>query len=108
MTVVLRPVGLSDLDLICRFRKAMFLAAGDEKSAQAAMSPAYRDWQDKALRSGVYFGFIAQKDEQPVGGVGLWCLICRRTRSTRLSPCAAMCSISLWTSCTGGRELPAP
>ncbi|CTQ72947.1 GNAT family N-acetyltransferase [Roseibium alexandrii] len=71
MTVTLRPVAPSDCDLICRHRHDMFQAAGDHKAAKAALTPAYRNWQQHALQSGSYFGFIAEVDGAAVGGVGL-------------------------------------
>lgn len=74
MTVTLRPVTSADGDLICEHRRDMFLAAGDEVAAKAAMSSEYSDWQVAALRSGAYFGFIAELDGTPVGGIGLMVL----------------------------------
>lgn len=71
MTVTLRPVAPSDCDLICRHRHDMFLAAGDQEAAKAALSLAYREWQENALQSGAYFGFIAEVGGVAVGGVGL-------------------------------------
>ncbi|MTI44484.1 ribosomal protein S18 acetylase RimI-like enzyme [Roseibium hamelinense] len=71
MIVTLRPVAPSDCDLICRHRHDLFLATGDEEATKAALSPAYRNWQQQALQSGVYFGFIAEVGRDAVGGVGL-------------------------------------
>lgn len=71
MSLTLRPVAPSDCDLICRHRHDMFVAAGDADAAAAALSPAYRSWQQQALQSGTYFGFIADAGGIPVGGVGL-------------------------------------
>ncbi|QDG78622.1 GNAT family N-acetyltransferase [Labrenzia sp. PHM005] len=71
MTATLRPVAPSDCDLVCRHRHDMFLAAGDADAGAAAMTPAYAAWQEQALRSGAYFGFIAEVDGTAIGGVGL-------------------------------------
>ncbi|WP_420411446.1 GNAT family N-acetyltransferase [Roseibium sp.] len=71
MTATLRAVVPSDCDLICKHRHDMFLAAGDADAAAAAMSPVYKAWQQQALRSGAYFGFIAEVDGTAIGGVGL-------------------------------------
>lgn len=71
MAISLRPVSPSDRDLICRHRRDMFLAAGDRDAAAAAMTPAYAAWQEQALRSGAYFGFIAELTGNPVAGIGL-------------------------------------
>ena len=49
----------------------MFQAAGDQEAAKAALSLAYRNWQQHALLSGAYFGFIAEVGGFAVGGVGL-------------------------------------
>lgn len=71
MTITLRPVAPSDCDLICGHRRDMFLAASDADAAAAAMTPAYATWQDQALRSGAYFGFMAVINGMVVGGAGL-------------------------------------
>lgn len=74
MSVFLRPVTVSDCELICRHRKDMFAAAGDELAARAALSADYRTWQAKALATGDYFGFIADLEGRAVGGIGLMVL----------------------------------
>ncbi len=74
MTPTLRPVAPLDCALICRHRRDMFTAAGDEVAATAAMGAEYSDWQAQTLGNGTYFGFIAELDETPVGGIGLMVL----------------------------------
>lgn len=74
MTATLRHVTPSDCALICRHRRDMFAAAGDDIAAKAAVSAEYSDWQASALEDGSYFGFIAELDGTPVGGIGLMVL----------------------------------
>jgi len=71
MSVTLRPISVSDCDLVCRHRKEMFLAAGHEEVALAAMAETYREWQHQCLEDGSYFGFVAESAGVAVGGIGL-------------------------------------
>lgn len=48
----------------------MFRASGHPDDVLEAMAAPYRDWQHVSLHDGNYFGFIAEVDAEPVGGVG--------------------------------------
>lgn len=67
----LRPVSEDDLDLICRHRQEMFREAGCPDSKLSAMAAPFRAWLAERLASGAYFGFIAEADGRPTGGIGL-------------------------------------
>jgi ribosomal protein S18 acetylase RimI-like enzyme len=66
-----RPIRPADLDLICRHREEMFREAGREPAAIAAMAGPFRRWLAPRLEDGRYFGFVAEADGAPIGGVGL-------------------------------------
>lgn len=67
----LRPIGLADIDLVCRHRDNMFREAGRAASDLAAMAEPFRAWLAPRLSDGRYFGFIALAGDTPIGGVGL-------------------------------------
>ncbi|ASP31838.1 GNAT family N-acetyltransferase [Labrenzia sp. VG12] len=71
MSLSLRPVAPGDLDLVCRHREEMFRSAGDGEDVLESMAGPYRDWQEKSLGDGSYYGFIAEQEGQAVGGIGL-------------------------------------
>jgi GNAT superfamily N-acetyltransferase len=71
MTTSLRPVAPSDLDLVCHHRRQMFLEAGTAVENLDAMADPFRRWLEDRLADGRYFGFVAERAEAPVGGVGL-------------------------------------
>lgn len=67
----LRPVGAADLDLICRHRREMFMASGRAEEVVAPMDAPFRAWLHPRLASGAYFGWIAEADGAPIGGLGM-------------------------------------
>lgn len=71
MIVSLRPITPSDCDLICRHREAMFRESGHAEDILAAMADPYRTWQQACLADGSYFGFVAEKGDIAIAGVGL-------------------------------------
>lgn len=66
-----RPVTEADLDLICRHRHEMFRSAGRPEDILQSMTAAFRPWLASRLRSGDYFGWIAEAGPDPVGGLGM-------------------------------------
>ena len=71
MTCDLRPLTPHDLDLICRQRNDMFRSMDLAEDLIARMDPAFRAWLRDRLADAVYFGFVADLDNRPVGGIGL-------------------------------------
>ncbi|WP_306143390.1 GNAT family N-acetyltransferase [Roseibium sp. MMSF_3412] len=71
MTCELRPLTPHDLDLICRQRNDMFRSMDMSEDLIVRMDPAFRGWLQDRLSDGTYFGFIADQDGRPVGGIGL-------------------------------------
>jgi GNAT superfamily N-acetyltransferase len=67
----LRHVSAADLDLVCRHREEMFRESGSPETDLAAMAAPFRSWLATRLIDGRYFGFIAEWDGMPIGGVGL-------------------------------------
>jgi GNAT superfamily N-acetyltransferase len=67
----LRSLSSDDLDLICRHREEMFRDAGRTEAELAAMALPFRRWLEPRLADRRYFGFIAQYEGTPIGGVGL-------------------------------------
>jgi len=49
----------------------MFRDAGRDEALLAAMADPFRAWLEPCLVDGRYFGFIAERDGAPVGGIGL-------------------------------------
>jgi ribosomal protein S18 acetylase RimI-like enzyme len=68
-----RAVNVSDLELICRHREAMFLEAGRDASTLRTMTEHFRTWLLPRLRDGAYFGYMLHEagEEAPVAGIGL-------------------------------------
>jgi GNAT superfamily N-acetyltransferase len=66
-----RPVGLADLELVCRHRRDMFLASGRALEVVAPMDGPFRAWLAPKLASGAYFGWIAEAAGSAVGGLGM-------------------------------------
>jgi GNAT superfamily N-acetyltransferase len=66
-----RPVRPADLDLIRRHREEMFRDSGRAEAVVAAMSDPFRLWLQPRLEDGRYFGFVAEAEGAPIGGVGL-------------------------------------
>jgi GNAT superfamily N-acetyltransferase len=66
-----REVAASDLDLICRHRRDMFLASGRDPARVAAIDAPFRAWLEPKLAAGLYGGWIAEAAGAPVGGLGL-------------------------------------
>lgn len=71
MTCELRPLTPHDLDLICRQRNGMFRSMNLSADLIERMEPAFRAWLRDRLADGSYFGFVADLDAEPVGGIGL-------------------------------------
>ena len=67
----LRPIALSDLDLICRHRAEMFREAGRADADLEAMAGPFSRWLGERLTQGRYFGFIAEDAGAAIGGIGL-------------------------------------
>nr|WP_319386469.1 GNAT family N-acetyltransferase [uncultured Roseibium sp.] len=71
MTCDLRPLTPADLDLICRQRNDMFRSMDLAEDLIARMESTFRAWLRDRLGDGTYFGFVADLDNRPVGGIGL-------------------------------------
>ncbi|WP_420336207.1 GNAT family N-acetyltransferase [Roseibium sp.] len=71
MTCELRPLTPHDLDLICNQRNDMFRSMDMSEDLIVRMDPAFRMWLQDRLSDATYFGFIADQDGRPVGGIGL-------------------------------------
>ncbi|MBO6509664.1 MAG: GNAT family N-acetyltransferase [Roseibium sp.] len=71
MSCTLRPLGSEDLDLICRHRREMFRSMSLDSDLIDEMEQPFRAWLLDELVSGGYFGFIACRDSEAVGGIGL-------------------------------------
>jgi GNAT superfamily N-acetyltransferase len=67
----LRPLISDDLQIICRHRHLMFAESGKSDDVLAAAAGPFSDWLKARLDTGLYYGFIAEDDGQPVGGIGL-------------------------------------
>jgi GNAT superfamily N-acetyltransferase len=67
----LRPVGAGDLDLICRQRYQMFKDSGRSDDVLAPMAVGFRPWLEPRLADHSYFGWIAERDGEAVGGLGM-------------------------------------
>lgn len=71
MACTFRPLGLEDLDLVCRHRREMFTSMELSADVIEDMEQPFRSWLQAKIGSGGYFGFIACQDNEPVGGIGL-------------------------------------
>lgn len=67
----LRPISPKDIDLVCRHREEMFREAGKSAENLVAMADPFHRWIEPRLADGRYFGFVAEKANMPIGGVGL-------------------------------------
>ena len=67
----IRPLGTSDLDLICRHREEMFRDAGRDDHVLALMTEHFREWVKPRLLDGSYFGYVMLDEGAPVAGIGL-------------------------------------
>lgn len=67
----IRTVGRSDLELVCRHREEMFLAAGRAPDVVAKMREPFREWLRRQMERGLYFGCVAEREGRIAGGVGL-------------------------------------
>lgn len=65
-----RPVRPSDLELVCRHRRDMFLASGRDPALMTLMDEPFRAWLEPKLAAGLYGGWIAEASGAPVGGLG--------------------------------------
>ena len=67
----IRPLTPNDLDLVCRHREQMFRASrGDIPVIDRTRGP-FRSWLEPRLADGRYFGWVAEAQGQPVGGLGM-------------------------------------
>lgn len=71
MSLAYRPVRAHDLELVVRHRHEMFKASGRSDEVVGPMTAAFRPWLAPRLASGDYFGWIAEADGAPVGGIGM-------------------------------------
>lgn len=67
----LRPLGPNDLELVCRHREEMFREAGRSHDTLNEMREPFRSWLEPMLARAAYFGFVAELEGQPIGGIGL-------------------------------------
>jgi GNAT superfamily N-acetyltransferase len=67
----LRPLQASDLDLVCRHRAEMFRESGRPEHLIAAMAEPFRVWLRPRLEDGRYFGWLLERDGEPVAGLGM-------------------------------------
>jgi len=70
-----RAVTVDDLELICRHREEMFRDAGKPEDLLFPMTETFREWLRPRLADGSYFGWIAEEDGLPVGGLGMIILV---------------------------------
>lgn len=66
-----RPVGPSDVEMICSHRQEMFLEAGGNPEELRVMTQHFRPWLEERLGDGRYYGFKLLDGEQPVAAIGL-------------------------------------
>lgn len=66
-----RPLGVDDVELVCRHREAMFREAGRDEDVLRTMTRQFRPWLESRLHDGSYFGFVLMDQGQPVAGIGL-------------------------------------
>jgi GNAT superfamily N-acetyltransferase len=67
----IRPLGASDLDLVCRHRAEMFRESGRPADLIAAMSGPFREWLEPRLADGRYFGWVMEEGGEAVAGLGM-------------------------------------
>ncbi|MGT2493534.1 GNAT family N-acetyltransferase [Cupriavidus basilensis] len=66
-----RPLGVDDVELVCRHREEMFREAGRDNDILQTVTRQFRPWLEPRLRDGSYFGFVLEDQGQPVAGIGL-------------------------------------
>ena len=66
-----RPLGVDDVELVCRHREEMFREAGRDNDILQTMTRQFRPWLEPRLRDGSYFGFVLEDQGLPVAGIGL-------------------------------------
>jgi len=66
-----RPVTPGDLALICRHRREMFRESGRPDGVLQPMTSLFEPWLAKRLADGSYFGWIAEREGEPIGGLGM-------------------------------------
>ncbi len=67
----IRPLTIADLDLVCRHREEMFRTSRGDIPALETMRAPFRAWVEPRLADGRYFGWAAEKEGVPVGGLGM-------------------------------------
>ncbi len=72
----IRPATPADAETIARQRDAMFLDMGEDAAKLARVHDSSLAWHRRALASGLYTGFLAERDgevasDEVVGGAGL-------------------------------------
>lgn len=70
-TASLRPLELSDLDLVVHQREAMFRDMGILEATLETMRIPFRNWLAPKLADGTYLGWIADLNGIPAGGIGM-------------------------------------
>lgn len=66
-----RKLTVSDVELVCRHREAMFRDAGRSEDVLHVMTRHFRDWLTPRLLDRSYFGFVICDDDTPIAGIGL-------------------------------------
>lgn len=69
--ITLRPVSPADIDLVTHHRLMLFTEQGKYKVGLDVMAATFRDWALPLIVNGRYFGYIAEAEGTPVGGIGL-------------------------------------
>jgi ribosomal protein S18 acetylase RimI-like enzyme len=69
--MITRPVARSDISLICLHREHMFREASISDDNLAAMAAPFRQWLERRLGNGAYFGFVVEEEGRPIAAIGL-------------------------------------
>jgi ribosomal protein S18 acetylase RimI-like enzyme len=71
MTIVTRPVGPRDLELICEHRERMFAESGRTRESLRPMTAAFGEWLAPRLADGRYFGWMLEEAGAVIAGLGM-------------------------------------
>jgi ribosomal protein S18 acetylase RimI-like enzyme len=71
MTIIARPVGPHDLELICEHRERMFAESGRTRESLRPMTAAFGEWLAPRLSDGRYFGWMLEKAGDVIAGLGM-------------------------------------
>jgi ribosomal protein S18 acetylase RimI-like enzyme len=69
--MTIRAVEMRDFEVICSHRRRMFEEAGVAETVLEAIDGPFEMWLAPRLKSGEYFGFVAEEEGVVVAGVGL-------------------------------------